>query len=137
MCKSITGGGLVSQSGPTLATLWTGAHQAPLSMGFSRQEYWSGLPFPSLGIFPTQGLNLGLRDYRQSLYHLSYFTVLLIYFCPSWVLLLCGLFCSCSLRASRCGCFSCCGAQALGWMGFSSCGSQVLEHRLRSCGAWA
>ena len=28
-------------------TLWTAAHQAPLSMGFSRQEYWSGLPFPS------------------------------------------------------------------------------------------
>ena len=32
-------------------TLWTVAHQAPLSMGFSRQEYWSGLPFPSRGIF--------------------------------------------------------------------------------------
>ena len=30
-------------------TLWTVAHQAPLSMGFSRQEYWSGLPFPSPG----------------------------------------------------------------------------------------
>ena len=29
------------------ATLWMAAHQAPLSMGFSRQEYWSGLPFPS------------------------------------------------------------------------------------------
>ena len=29
------------------ATPWTVAHQAPLSMGFSRQEYWSGLPFPS------------------------------------------------------------------------------------------
>ena len=29
------------------ATLWTVAYQAPLSMGFSRQEYWSGLPFPS------------------------------------------------------------------------------------------
>ena len=33
-------------------TLWTAAHQAPLSMGFSRQEYWSGFPFPS----PTQNL---------------------------------------------------------------------------------
>ena len=31
------------------ATLWTIAHQAPLSKGFSRQEYWSGLPFPSSG----------------------------------------------------------------------------------------
>ena len=37
--------------------LWTVAHQAPLSMGFSRQEYWSGLPFPPLGIFQTQGSN--------------------------------------------------------------------------------
>ena len=34
------------------ATLWTVAHQAPLSMGFSRQEQWSGLPFPSPGDLP-------------------------------------------------------------------------------------
>ena len=33
-------------------TLWTVAHQAPLSMGFSRQEYWSGLPFPPTGHLP-------------------------------------------------------------------------------------
>ena len=33
-------------------TPWTVAHQAPLSMGFSRQEYWSGLPFPSPGNLP-------------------------------------------------------------------------------------
>ena len=32
---------------PFFATPWTAAHQAPLSMGFSRQEYWSGVPFPS------------------------------------------------------------------------------------------
>ena len=38
-------------------TLWTAAHQAPLSMGFSRREYWSGLPCLPPGIFPTQGLN--------------------------------------------------------------------------------
>ena len=38
------------------ATLWTVAHQAPLSMGFSRQEYWSGLPFPSPGDFPDPGI---------------------------------------------------------------------------------
>ena len=37
----------VTQSCPTLATPWTVAHQVPLSMGFSRQEYWSGLLFPS------------------------------------------------------------------------------------------
>ena len=34
------------------ATLWTVAHQPPLFMGFSRQEYWSGLPFPSPGDLP-------------------------------------------------------------------------------------
>ena len=38
-------------------TPWTIALQTPLSMGFSRQEYWSGLPFPSHGIFSTQGSN--------------------------------------------------------------------------------
>ena len=40
------------------ANPWTVAHQAPLSMGFSRQEYCSGLPLPSPGNFLTQGLNL-------------------------------------------------------------------------------
>ena len=38
------------------ATPWTIARQAPLSMGFSRQEYWSGLPFPSPGDLPNQGI---------------------------------------------------------------------------------
>ena len=38
------------------ATLWTVAHQAPLFMGFSRQEYWSGLPFPPLGYLPNPGI---------------------------------------------------------------------------------
>ena len=33
----------------SFATPWTVAHQAPLSMGFPRQEYWSGVPFPSPG----------------------------------------------------------------------------------------
>ena len=42
------------------ATLWTLAHQTPLSMGFSRQEYWRGLLFLPQEIFPTQGLNLRL-----------------------------------------------------------------------------
>ena len=37
-------------------TLWTVARQAPLSMGFSRQEYWSGLPFPSPGDPPDPGI---------------------------------------------------------------------------------
>ena len=42
-----------SQSCPILVTLWMAACQAPLSMGFSRQEYWSGLPFPSPGDLPN------------------------------------------------------------------------------------
>ena len=35
---------------------WTVAHQAPLPMEFSRQEYWSGVPFPTPGDFPDQGI---------------------------------------------------------------------------------
>ena len=38
------------------ATPWTVAHQAPPSMGFSRQEYWSGSPFPSPGDLPDPGI---------------------------------------------------------------------------------
>ena len=38
------------------ATLWTAARQAPLSMGFSRQEDWSGLPFPSPRDLPNPGI---------------------------------------------------------------------------------
>ena len=48
--------GLVAKPCPTLATLWTVARQAPLSMGFSRQGYWSGLPFPSPGDIPHPGI---------------------------------------------------------------------------------
>ena len=39
------------------ATLWIVAHQGPLSMGFSMQEYWSGLPFPFPGDHPNPGSN--------------------------------------------------------------------------------
>ena len=41
------------------ATPWTVAHQASLSMEFSRQEYWSGLPFPSPGDLPDPGIEPG------------------------------------------------------------------------------
>ena len=54
------------------ATPWTVAHQDPLSMGFSRHEYWSGLPFPSPGDLPDPGINPGLPHCRQTLYRLSY-----------------------------------------------------------------
>ena len=92
---------------PLFATPWTVAYQAPPSMGFFRQEYWSELPFPSpvfhgtpfgggmgLGkntrggchsllqeIFLTQGLNPGLPHCRQTLYHLSHQGSLSIYSC--------------------------------------------------------
>ena len=46
------------QSCLTLHDPWTIAHQAPLSMGFSRQEYWSGLPFPPPGDLPNPGIEL-------------------------------------------------------------------------------
>ena len=46
----------VTQSCLTLATPWTVAHQAPQSMEFSRQEYWSGLPFPPPGDLPDPGI---------------------------------------------------------------------------------
>ena len=51
---------------------WTVAHQASLSMGFSRQQYWSGLPFPSPGDLPDPGSNPGLPHCRQTLYPLSH-----------------------------------------------------------------
>ena len=50
------GGSLVTKPCPTLVTPWTVARQAPLSMGFSKQEYWSGLPFPSPGDLPDPGI---------------------------------------------------------------------------------
>ena len=53
------GGGLVAKSCLTLAILWTVACQAPLSMGISKQEYWSGLPFPSPGDLPDPGIEPG------------------------------------------------------------------------------
>ena len=50
------------------AAPWTVAYEAPLSMEFSRQERWSGLPYPSPGDLPDPGLLHG----RQTLYHLSH-----------------------------------------------------------------
>ena len=49
-------GGVVAKLCTILTTPWTVAHQAPLSMGFSRPEYWSGLPFPSPGDLPNWGI---------------------------------------------------------------------------------
>ena len=54
-------------------TPWTVVHQALLSVRFSRQEYWSGLLFPSPGDLLAQGSNPGLLRCRQTLYLLSHF----------------------------------------------------------------
>ena len=62
---------LVAQSCLTLCHPTIVGRQPPLSMGFSRQEYWSGLPFPSPGIFLTQRLNPSLPRCRQILHCLS------------------------------------------------------------------
>ena len=59
VCLSLCGGGdLVAKSYPTLLILWTLACQAPLSMEFSRQVYWSGLRYPSPGDLPDPGIKL-------------------------------------------------------------------------------
>ena len=63
----IRGGSLVCKQCPTLTNPWTIALQ-----GFSRQEYWSGLPFPSPGDLPNPGIELRSPASRQILYHLSF-----------------------------------------------------------------
>ena len=54
------------------ATPWTVAYQAPPSMGFSRQEYWSGVPLPSPGDLPDPGINPGFQHCIQTLHCLSH-----------------------------------------------------------------
>ena len=49
----------VAQSSPTLSAPWTAAHQAPLSMGFSRREHWGGVPLPS-SYTCTEGVKKGM-----------------------------------------------------------------------------
>ena len=56
----------VAQSCLTLCDPWTVAHQAPLSMGFSWQEYWSGLPFPSPGDLPNPGIKPGSPTWQAN-----------------------------------------------------------------------
>ena len=68
MCDG--GDGLVTKSCPTLGTPWTVAHQALLSVGFPRQEYWSGWPCPSLGemyIFPLNFLHMCYFNFFKKL----------------------------------------------------------------------
>ena len=63
---------LVVQLCPTLCDPWTVAHQPPMSMGFSKQEYWSRLPLPSPGYLPNPEIKSGLLHCRQILYCLSH-----------------------------------------------------------------
>ena len=52
------------------ATAWTVACEAPPSMGFSRQEYWSGVPFPSPGDLPNPGIKPRSPTLQVDAYHL-------------------------------------------------------------------
>ena len=59
----------VAQSHQLLVTPWTAAYQAPPSMGFSTQQYWSGLPFPSPGDLPDPGIEPRSPALQAVLYH--------------------------------------------------------------------
>ena len=59
------GGDLVSQWCLTLCDPMDCSRQAPLSMGFSRQEYWRGLPFPSPGDLPDSGIEPGFPALQE------------------------------------------------------------------------
>ena len=158
---------LGTQSCLTLATPWTIAHQAPLSMEFSRQESWSGLPFPSLGDLPDPGIERGSPALQSDstiwftreayIYiHIRVCVCVCVYnfylfvFDCAWSSLLCQLFSSCgeqgllyncNVRAPHCGGFSVeldgMKASVVVACGLTSCSSLALEHRVSSCGTWA
>ena len=65
-CRKVKNESEVAQSCLTLATPWTAAHQAPPSMGFSRQEYWSGVPSPSPMYVLIYSICLSLSDSLHS-----------------------------------------------------------------------
>ena len=71
-CMKVKSESEVAQSCPTLATPWTAAYQAPPSMGFSRQEYWSGVPLPR-ALFPIPVITLltTVAGSFPSLWHLK------------------------------------------------------------------
>ena len=70
--KKVKGEVLIAQSCPTLCNPMDCSPPGSLSVGFPRQEYWSGLPWLFQGIFPTQWLNPYLLHCRRILYHLSH-----------------------------------------------------------------
>ena len=72
-CMKVKGESEVTQSRPLLATSWAAAYQAPPSMGFSRQEYWSGVPLPSPGLssLVLDFLRRSPEDHLILLFHLK------------------------------------------------------------------
>ena len=69
----LRGGGSGRKSCPTFVIPWTGVHEASLSKGFSRQEYWSRLPFPSPGDLPYPGIEPSNPVLLWGRYHYSGF----------------------------------------------------------------
>ena len=71
------------------ATPWTVAYQAPLSKGFSKQEYWIGLPFPSPGDIPDPGIEAGSPELQAGSLPLSHLgspsTLLVKYKCCTYI----------------------------------------------------
>ena len=59
-CMKVKSESEVAQSCPTVVTPWTAAYQAPWSMGFSRQKYWSGVPLPSPKVNEQPDSKLGI-----------------------------------------------------------------------------
>ena len=81
--SKICGGGLVAQFCPTRVTPWTIARQVPLSIGFSRQEYWSGLPFPDV---PDPGIEPRFPALQADSLPTELPGKYVIVFHPKWVL---------------------------------------------------
>ena len=83
-CMKVKSEREVAQSCPTLSDPWAAAHQAPLSMRFSRQGYWSGLPFPSPGGLPNPGIEPGSpvlqADSLPTELQVSYYVITKYYF---------------------------------------------------------
>ena len=72
VCVCVCGGVPRSSRVPLFVTPWTVACQAPLSMGFPRQEYWRGLPFPPPGNLPDPGINSRLLHWQADSLPLSH-----------------------------------------------------------------
>ena len=106
---------VVAKSCPSFAILWIVTWQAPLSMGFSREKYWSGLPFPSPGDLPDPGIeprspalqahDLPTELWGQPLGSMDILTILIS--SNPWTWNLFHLFMSSSVLSSMCYSFQC------------------------------